>query len=193
MELTEEEIYYRTSGKKDIQSSSAYEYRTDIKRDRKRTAMNVNIRNFEQLTIQQLYELMRRRFEVFVIEQQCEEQDFDNLDQEAIHLFVCDEGANVYAYCRILPAETKYKEASIGRVLVTKAYRKQGIATALLKGAIAHIEEELKENKIKVQAQAHLQNFYEALGFKRISDVFDEGGIPHIKMIRTCDSKHGSE
>lgn len=52
--------------------------------------MNVVIhqKRFNELTIDELYELLRIRSEVFVVEQDCVYQDLDGDDQSAIHLWL---------------------------------------------------------------------------------------------------------
>ncbi|WLV25133.1 GNAT family N-acetyltransferase [Aciduricibacillus chroicocephali] len=146
--------------------------------------MKWNIKKFEEFTIDELYEVMKQRCDVFVVEQHCMDLDLDGLDRVAEHCFLRNEDGTVIAYCRLLPAGTKYSLPSIGRVLVAKEYRRQGYATKLMEKAISHIEREWKEEEIKVQAQAHLQDFYGSLGFNAVSEVYEDVGIPHIDMIR---------
>lgn len=142
------------------------------------------IKEFNSLNTKELYEIMKRRFEVFVLEQDCKEQDFDNYDQLATHLFAI-KNEEIIAYCRLFKANVKYKEPSIGRVLVTVDNRNRGLATEMMERAIKQIEENWQERVIKVQAQAHLESMYGALGFVRVSDVYDSVGIPHIDMLKT--------
>ena len=143
------------------------------------------IKSFAELNNDELYEIMKQRCAVFVVEQHCMDLDLDGLDKLSAHCYLKD-GDKVAAYCRILPAGSKYKQASIGRVLVDQAYRRQGLATKLMEQAIEFITDEWKESVIKVQAQAHLEKFYGSLGFESVSDVYEDVGIPHIDMLRGC-------
>lgn len=146
--------------------------------------MKWNIKKFTECTIDELYEIMKQRCAVFVVEQHCMDLDLDGLDKVAEHCYLKAEDGSIVAYCRMLPAGTKYPLPSIGRVLVGNEYRRQGYATKLMEKAIAHIEGNWHEPVIKVQAQAHLEGFYGSLGFKAISDVYEDVGIPHIDMVR---------
>ncbi|GLF91322.1 GNAT family acetyltransferase [Bacillus safensis] len=137
---------------------------------------------FEQLSKEDLYLVLMERVNVFVVEQACPYPEIDHRDQEAIHL-VAKENNAIVAYCRIFQKGIMYKEASIGRVLVTQAGRKKGYGKILLDKAIEKLNE-LGEKRIKIQAQAYLKSFYESFGFKAVSDCYDEDGIPHLDMVR---------
>ena len=89
------------------------------------------------------------------------------------------------AYLRILPRGQTFEEASIGRVLVSPSYRGQGLARFIMVKAIEFIEKEWKEEKIKIAAQAYLQDFYVQIGFEVVSDVYLEDDIPHVDMLYT--------
>ncbi|UXC31009.1 GNAT family N-acetyltransferase [Bacillus safensis] len=138
---------------------------------------------FEQLSKEDLYLILMERVNVFVVEQTCPYPEIDHRDQEAIHL-IAKENGTIVAYCRIFQNGIVYKEASIGRVLVTQAGRKKGYGNMLLIKALEKLNE-LGETSVKIQAQAYLKSFYESFGFKVVSDVYDEDGIPHFDMIKT--------
>lgn len=138
---------------------------------------------FEQLSKEDLYLILMERVNVFVVEQTCPYPEIDHRDQEAIHL-IAKENGTIVAYCRIFQNGIVYKEASIGRVLVTQAGRKKGYGKMLLIKALEKLSE-LGETSVKIQAQAYLKSFYESFGFKVVSDVYDEDGIPHLDMIKT--------
>ena len=143
-----------------------------------------NIKVFDELTLKQLYEITRRRCEVFIQEQEivCEEE-LDGLDDRCIHVFL-EENKKVIAYCRIVPKGINYENISIGRVLVLKEFRRKGIAQEMLKIAIKYIQENFEENKIVLSAQLYAKSLYEDVGFVQSSDVYEEAGIPHIKMYK---------
>lgn len=144
--------------------------------------MEYVIKTFDELTSKELYQLLKVRVDVFVVEQTCPYPEIDDYDQHAIHYFLKEKN-NIVAYVRLLPSRSRYKEASIGRVLVTQEYRKCGYAREMMKKAIKYINNEWKETKIKLQAQVYLENFYTSLGFIRTSAEYLEDNIPHVDMI----------
>lgn len=143
--------------------------------------MNYIIKHFDELSNKELLDIAKIRTEVFTIEQKVMESDIDDLDINAYHLFIYNR--EIIAYCRILKSGEAYKEASIGRVLVEKSNRKKGLARNLMIKAMDFIVNELNENKIKISAQEYIVPLYESLGFVIQGEVYDEVGIPHIKMI----------
>lgn len=145
--------------------------------------MDWNIKKFNELNINDLYEICKARYEVFACDQKItEENDFDDIDKEVYHIFLEDEG-KVVAYARLIPSGIVYDESSIGRVLVLGSYRRRGIAQELIKRSIVFLKEGLGEEKIKISAQFYIKELYKKAGFNIISDVYDEVGIPHVKMI----------
>ncbi|TYP76374.1 GNAT family N-acetyltransferase [Paenibacillus methanolicus] len=140
------------------------------------------LKTFGELTTLELYRILQARTQVFVVEQQCPYPETDGKDLESVHLYRVDEEGNVVAYLRILPPELAYKEASIGRVLVSQKYRGQGIAAELVQRGLDYIREDWRETEVKIQAQAYLEKFYHSFGFANVSDVYLEDNIPHIDM-----------
>ncbi|WP_024620242.1 GNAT family N-acetyltransferase [Metaclostridioides mangenotii] len=143
--------------------------------------MNFQIKKFEDLTANQIYEILRIRSEVFVVEQNCAFQDCDNDDQNSYHIFTTD-NVRIVSYLRVLKRGISYDEISIGRVLVAKDQRGKGIAKELLIKAIEFIENTLNECEIRISAQEYLKEFYSSLGFEISSDMYLEDEIPHIEM-----------
>jgi ElaA protein len=145
--------------------------------------MKTITKRFEELTSREIYEIGKIRSEVFVVEQKCIYLDLDGKDFNSRHLYFYDETSNeIVCYCRILDRGISYSTASIGRVLTNPKYRRKGYAREMLKIAIEIVREEMKESEITIGAQNYLKEFYSSLGFKTISDVYDEDGIPHIDM-----------
>ncbi len=144
--------------------------------------MEWKVKKFDELKAAELYEILRLRSEVFVIEQNCLYPDMDMKDQDSYHLFAVIDG-QIAAYLRILPKGLSYTETSIGRVLVKSECRKSGIARQMLEKAISFISETLHERKIRISAQSYLLDFYKSLGFKQVSGVYQEDGIDHIEML----------
>lgn len=143
--------------------------------------MKWNIKKFKQLTLEELYEIVKARYEVFACEQKIfQENDFDDTDKKVKHLFLEDNN-RVVAYARVINSGIKSEYATIGRVLVLKEYRRKGIATELMKKAIEALKED-SEEKIIISAQAYAKGLYEEVGFKQISEEYNEVDIPHIEM-----------
>lgn len=140
------------------------------------------IKSFDELSNIELYKILRARSEVFVVEQTCPFLDIDGKDLDCYHIFLEDSN-EILAYARILPRGVAYNEASIGRVIVSINHRIHGYGRTLMTNAIDFLINELKENKIKIQAQSYLCKFYESLGFKPISDEYLEDDIPHVDMM----------
>ena len=138
-------------------------------------------KTFQELTTDELYELLRVRSEVFVVEQNCVYQDLDGDDQNSIHLWltVADK---VVALARVCPAGTHMQEVSIGRVITT--VRGKGYGKQIMLHAIEGAKEHFNATIIDIEAQEYAKGFYERVGFKQSSETFILDGIPHIKMTR---------
>ena len=140
----------------------------------------LHIKTFDQLTTSELYELLRIRSEVFVVEQDCVYQDVDNNDQTAIHIWLTKGGKTV-AMCRICPEGTKLASTSIGRVITTE--RGKGYGMLIMKIAINSVMERIPAaDHIEIEAQLTKQKFYERLGFVAISEPFMMEGLMHLEM-----------
>ncbi|WP_066889486.1 GNAT family N-acetyltransferase [Clostridium nigeriense] len=141
---------------------------------------------FNELNISELYEIVKSRYEVFACEQEITcENDFDDKDKKCIHLFAIDnEGGieKVIGYCRLLPPGLSYNDASIGRVLVLKEYRGKGLAKEMMLKAIEVIQKEYGVNEITLSAQSYIKDLYKNVGFKEVSEEYEEAGISHVKM-----------
>jgi ElaA protein len=142
-----------------------------------------NIKKFDNLSTNELYQILYLRSEVFVVEQNCIYQDIDNKDQKAIHILGY-KNQKLIAYARIFKPNDYFKSASIGRVVVAKKYRNFKYGYNLMEVAIKAISEYFNEKTIVISAQEHLENFYSNLGFKRKGNTYLEDGIPHIKMLK---------
>ena len=144
--------------------------------------MEWKLKRFDELTTYELYDMLKLRAEVFVVEQNCSYQDLDDKDKLSYHLFLEDDG-NIVALLRILPENLVYEEMAIGRVIVKKSYRKQGISKIMMDKAIKFIIGDLKRDKIRLSGQAYLTDFYINLGFKKVSDAYLEDGIEHFEFL----------
>ena len=137
---------------------------------------------FRELTVDELYELLRIRAEVFVVEQDCVYQDLDGDDQVSVHLWLTD-GDKVVALCRVCPAGTHMEEVSIGRVITTE--RNKGYGKRIMLEGIKVAQEHFNAKRIDIEAQEYARGFYEQVGFRQSSEPFMLDGIPHIRMTWT--------
>jgi len=142
-----------------------------------------SLKTFDELTNYELYELLRLRNEVFVIEQNCVFLDQDNKDQKCYHLLGTSNG-QLLAYSRIVPAGLSYDRPSIGRVVVSPKGRGKMYGVALMNKSIEVLEETFGKQTIIIGAQLYLKKFYASFGFSQSGEVYDEDGIEHIEMIR---------
>ena len=140
-------------------------------------------KTFNELSVQELYAILRLRSEVFVVEQNCVFQDMDNKDQSCYHLMGWENNVLV-AYTRLVPPGISYEMASIGRVITSQSARGSGIGKLLMEKSIDEAQGLFGKTPIKIGAQLYLREFYQSLGFVQSSDVYDEDGIDHIEMIR---------
>ncbi|GAA0431430.1 GNAT family N-acetyltransferase [Lentibacillus halophilus] len=140
------------------------------------------VKTFNELSNDELYAILKLRMDIFVMEQNCMYSELDNYDQTSFHYFLKD-GHEIVANVRILPAETKFPEASIGRVVVNPKYRGNGYGQQIMRKSIDYMTTVLAEPCIKIQGQKHLERFYTELGFRRTSESYLEDGIPHIDMV----------
>ncbi len=141
------------------------------------------LKTFHQLSSLELYEVMRLRGEVFVVEQNCPFVDADGKDVASHHLCGFHQGELV-AYARLVPPGSCYAEPSIGRVLTAGKYRKLGYGKLLMQQALRETEKLHGQIAIRIGAQYYLKNFYEAFGFQDINDHYLEDGIAHLIMLR---------
>jgi len=138
--------------------------------------------SFEDLRVGELYEVLRLRSEVFVVEQQCLYQDMDGADREAMHLLGV-QGHELKAYARCFAPGVKFEEASIGRVCTRQSVRGTGLGQTLMEQSVAAIRQVWGPQAIRIGAQAHLVGFYARHGFKDVGKPYLEDGIPHLEML----------
>jgi len=138
-------------------------------------------KRFDELLLTELYSILQLRSQVFNVEQACNELEIDNLDLYAFHLLLYS-GQTLCGYARLIPPGLVYREMSIGRVVVPKAYRGNKIGRQLMEEAIRSCYRYFGSGAIRISAQRYAQRFYESLGFEKISGVYMKAGIEHIKM-----------
>lgn len=148
-----------------------------------KTQTTFTFKSFNELSTNELHDILQLRNEVFVVEQDCVYQDIDNKDLESIHLLMYLKDALI-GYMRIVPKGLTFEEISIGRVCIKQSARKQGLAEKGMILCIEYIKNQLNETTIRISAQEYLLDFYQKLGFKAISQTYLEDGLPHIEMLK---------
>ena len=141
---------------------------------------------FSELSTQTLYDILKLRSDVFVVEQNCIFPDMDDLDTlpKTRHLFALQDN-NVVAYARLLAEGVSYSGySSIGRVVVAPLNRKDKIGHTLMAHAIEETLNIWPSHPIKIGAQSHLERFYQSHGFITVSESYMEDGIEHYHMTR---------
>ena len=145
--------------------------------------MNIIIKKYTELTLEELYSLLQLRSEVFVVEQDCVYQDIDGKDQKALHVLGYKED-KLIAYTRLFKPADYFEYASIGRVVVKKDQRLHKYGYKIMEASMTAIKDYYNQTKIKISAQKYLKKFYNNLGFKQVGEEYLEDGIPHIAMIK---------
>lgn len=144
--------------------------------------MELFVKRFEELTAGELYEILRLRVSVFVVEQKCPYQEIDGLDLQAIHVWLSDAG-QIQAYLRIVSRGVS-GEAWLGRVISVR--RRCGLGSQLLREGVRLARALMQARVVCVEAQSYAKAFYECVGFRKTSGEFMEDGIPHIEMKLDC-------
>ena len=141
--------------------------------------MQLIVKHFSELSVDELFAIYKLRVAVFVVEQKCPYQEIDEADRAAYHIWLQDEDG-IVAYARALPPGVTFAEASIGRVIAVK--RRCGMGSRIVAAAVETAREKFSAGKITIEAQVYARSLYEKAGFRQISDEFLEDGIPHIQM-----------
>jgi ElaA protein len=144
------------------------------------------VKHFKALNIDELYEILKLRIDVFVVEQTCFYADIDDIDRhkDTIHLFCYLEG-KIAGYLRILAKGQSYQDyIAIGRVIVASHARGTGLGHQLMAEALTVCQQYFPDQQIKISAQEHLESFYGNHGFERVSAMYLEDDIPHIAMLK---------
>ena len=146
--------------------------------------MKFKVKKFSKLSVNELYDLLQLRQQIFVIEQNCIYLDVDGTDKTCLHLLgIIDK--KIVAYARIIPAGVSYITPSIGRVVIDEKHRGKKYAYKLMQKAIELAINKMKAKKITISAQLYLKDFYENLGFKTVGNVYLDCNLPHLKMVNS--------
>lgn len=142
--------------------------------------MELVIKHFNELANGELYDILKARVDVFVVEQKCPYPEIDGKDKDAYHMVLRDEHG-IAAYLRVLKSGVSFPEPALGRILTTQ--RGEGLGARIVSEGIKFAEEKLGAEKIRIEAQVYARGFYEKLGFRQCSEPFMDDGIEHIEMI----------
>ena len=146
--------------------------------------LKFKIKPFNKLTVHELYQILKLRSEVFVVEQNCVYQDLDSKDQKAWHVLGYFKN-EIVAYTRLFDKNLYFDEASIGRVVISPKHRNKKWGHLLMKISIETIQTKFNTSFITISAQEYLKKFYESHQFIQTSNTYLEDDIPHIQMKRT--------
>ena len=144
--------------------------------------LNITVKSFNQLTINELYEVLQLRSEVFVVEQDCVYQDIDGKDQNALHVLGIKDN-KIVAYTRLFKPGDYFNLASIGRVVVKENQRMHKYGYDIMEASIKAIKTNYNTTDIKISAQCYLKRFYNNLNFFEVGEQYLEDGILHIAML----------
>jgi len=147
--------------------------------------MRWSVLTFNELSLDELYESLKLRVDIFVVEQNCPYPELDEKDRhsETRHLLGRNDAGVIVAYARLLAPGVSYADASIGRVVVAEQARGGGVAHSLMTQAIRLTESYWPDQNIQLGGQEYLKGFYQKLGFEPVSEVYLEDGIPHLDML----------
>lgn len=146
--------------------------------------MQFQTKKFNQLSLSELYEILRLRSEVFVVEQNCVYQDIDDKDQKALHVLGY-KNEEIIAYARCFAPGIYFEEAAIGRILVKENQRGSRAGHEIVSASIKAISENFKTTSIRISAQEYLIDFYKSHGFEVKGKGYLEDGIPHVAMVKS--------
>lgn len=145
--------------------------------------MKLKVKKFDKLSVNELYDLLQLRQQIFVVEQKCIYQDADGVDKDCLHLLGYI-NKKIVGYARIIPADIIYKTPSVGRVVIDEKYRGKGYAYKIMNESIKIAIQKFAAKKITISAQVYLKEFYKKIGFKPFGSVYLDCDLPHLKMIK---------
>ncbi|MCL4112014.1 UNVERIFIED_CONTAM: hypothetical protein GTU68_038830 [Idotea baltica] len=147
------------------------------------------VKSFNELSLQEMYDFMVLRQEVFVVEQDCPYLDCDGKDQLSHHVLGYNTNNELVAYTRLVKPNVSYTEVSIGRVITAKKARKLGAGIALMTKSVNAMLKIYGNVAIRISAQCYLERFYTSFGFIPTGKEYLEDGIPHMEMLRAAIGK----
>ncbi|MEP3046239.1 MAG: GNAT family N-acetyltransferase [Roseibium sp.] len=139
---------------------------------------------FDDLSPYEVHDLLKLRQDIFVLEQISLYADIDGKDPEAFHCLLKDSASGELIGAIRAFTNLEGGDARIGRVVIAESGRGSGLGRALMLAGIEQVEKLAPTARIHITAQAHLETFYNSLGFDSATEPYDQDGIPHIDMIR---------
>lgn len=136
-----------------------------------------------ELSPDTLYQLLKLRSDIFVVEQNCVFSDMDGLDPQCDHLCGLDSAGQVRAGLRLVPPGVRKPQVSLGRLVVDRSLRSSGMGAQAMRAGLSVCAQRYPGQPVFISAQQHLERFYESLGFHRCSEPYLEDGIWHIDMM----------
>lgn len=140
----------------------------------------IHATDLEEISARDLYLILKLRQDIFIVEQNCIYEDIDNIDPDSEHVYL-KKDKQIIAYSRIVPAGIKFQYPSIGRIVVHKSFRGKGFGKEIVRRSLGLLSER-EVATVLIEAQSHLQKFYESLGFRKVSSPYPIDGLSHIKM-----------
>jgi ElaA protein len=137
------------------------------------------VKQFSELSTDELFQIYQLRSAVFVVEQDRLYQDVDVHDKECLHLMNV-ENNQLVSYARIF---MEGDHLTFGRVVIAKDHRGTGMGSELVKQILKTIKKYYPDEKVEIHAEDYVQHFYEKFGFKRIGDIISFNNSPHVKMV----------
>ena len=150
--------------------------------------LNWQVKHYHDLALNEFHDIIALRLDVFVVEQDCPYLDLDGKDKKCYHLICRDGKGDVMATSRILPPGISYEHTAIGRVVINKKYRGQGIGHEMMERCIQFSQNEFGNSPIIISAQKHLEEYYGKHQFVSTGSEYLEDGIPHVEMKRSPQS-----
>lgn len=143
--------------------------------------------SWAELDATTLYDLLKLRVDVFVVEQKCAYEELDGIDPQCRHLLVRNSVGELLGYLRLLPPGLRWPQPGLGRLVVARDARGEGLARALVQEGVRGCQTQYPEHDIHISAQQHLEAFYQSLGFVVNSTPFIDDGIWHVDMLKPWD------
>ena len=143
--------------------------------------MKLFLRRFSDLSLDQLYQIIKLRNKVFIIEQNCPFLDLDDQDQGAFHLFLQHQSRFI-GYIRVNPLEMDFSIVKLSRFCLLAEYRDKDLGKDMLKFILTHAEKNWRSQEIQISAQEYLEGFYQKFGFIACSEAYEIDNILHINM-----------
>jgi len=153
------------------------------------TNLNFKTYAYADLTKQQLYQVLKLRQIVFIVEQECAYLDMDAKDFDSLHVLAYNDDEELLAYARLLPKAVSYPDyVSVGRVVTSPKVRGQRLGYSLMEFCMQELKRLWPSEGVKLQAQSYLLDFYKSFGFSPVGEEYLEDDIPHTDMVLQLSS-----